>query len=216
MDLILVPNFFGVTGVISIMKYLKYLAFSILLLFAIIGLLSISNTWQKWTSPRTEVSATVLLERIEKVVKLTAVEGSFSEIYNYKNHIMADIWPLRKKALVRIQANVAVGYNFEDLQIDIDDASKTITISSFPQPQILSIDHNLDYYNFENGLFNMISNKDITAMGEEAKEFISTKATESDLFEKAEEQKGELFEMLQLAMSASGWKLILPESILMD
>ncbi len=198
------------------MRYLKIILLAILSLLAILGILSISNFWHKWTNPKTEVSATVLLERIEKVVKLTTVEGTFSEIYNYKNHIVADIWPLRKKALVRIKAKVAVGYNFDDLIIDINPEKHTISIPNFPDPEILSIEHDMDYYNFENGFFNMITNKDITEMGIEAKKFIADKAIESDLFERAEEQKMELFDMLRLAMEASGWKLIYPESILQN
>jgi len=192
------------------MKYLKILLLSILGVLAIIGILSLSNFWQKWTTPKTEVSATVLLERIEKVVKLTTVEGSFSEIYNYKNHIVADIWPLRKKALVRVKAKVAVGYNFENLNIEVDEENHVILIKNFPEPEILSIEHDMDYYNFENGLFNMITNKDITEMGIEAKEFIAEKAKESDLFSQAEEQKTELFEMLKMAMEVSGWNLTYP------
>ena len=198
------------------MRYLKIILLAILSLLAILGILSISNFWHKWTNPKTEVSATVLLERIEKVVKLTTVEGTFSEIYNYKNHIVADIWPLRKKALVRIKAKVAVGYNFDDLIIDINPEKHTISIPNFPDPEILSIEHDMDYYSFENGFFNMITNKDITEMGIEAKKFIADKAIESDLFERAEEQKMELFDMLRLAMEASGWKLIYPESILQN
>ncbi|MFT6810210.1 MAG: hypothetical protein ACJA01_003453 [Saprospiraceae bacterium] len=197
------------------MKYLKALLVTILCLLAIIGTLSISNLWQKWTNPKTVVSATVLLERIEKVVKLTTVEGNFSEIYNYKNHIVADIWPLRKKAIVRINAKVAVGYNFNDLNIDINNESHIITIQNFPEAEILSIEHDMNYYNFENGLFNMITNKDITEMGIKAKQFIADKAIESDLFNRAEEQKIELFDMLGLAMGASGWKLIYPDSLLL-
>lgn len=198
------------------MRYLKIILLGIVSLLAILGILSISNFWQKWANPKTEVSATVLLERIEKVVKLTTVEGNFSEIYNYKNHIVADIWPLRKKALVRIKAKVAVGYNFDDLIIDINSETRTISIPNFPEPEILSIEHDMDYYNFENGFFNMITNKDITEMGIEAKKFIADKAIESDLFERAEEQKMELFDMLRLAMEASGWKLIYPESLLQN
>ncbi len=189
------------------MKYFRYILLAMVAVLAIIGLLSVSQVWQRWMQPKTEVSATVLLERIEKVVKLTTVEGNFSEIYNYKNHVVADIWPLRKKALVRITATVAVGYDFESIEIDIDQDNRMITLSNFPPPQILSIQHDIDYYNFENGLFNMINNKDITDMGIEAKSFIEQKARESDLFDRAESQRVELLDMMGMAMDASGWTL---------
>ena len=46
-------------------------------------------------------------------------------------------------------------------------------------------------------------------MGFEAKEFIAEKATESDLFDQAEEQCTELLDVLGLAMEATGWKLVI-------
>jgi len=153
------------------------------------------------------VSSAVLLERVEKVIKLTTVEGNFSEIYNYKDHIVADIWPLRKKALVRVNATVAVGFNFEEVVITIDETDKIVKIDKMPAPEVLSIDHDIDYYNFENGIFNMINNKDITDMGAKAKDFIEQKALESDLLAQATTQRNELFEILALAIQGAGWKL---------
>jgi hypothetical protein len=195
---------------LKIMKLVKSILLVILLLFACYGGYSLYKSWIGF-QPKKEVSATVLLERVEKVMKLVTVEGNFSEIYDYKHHLIADVWPFRKKALVRVNAKVLVGYDFESASININEETKTITISNLPAPEILTIEHDLDYYNFENGLFNMISNKDITAMGFEAKEFIMEKAKESDLFDQAEIQRKELFEVLQLAIEASGWTLIVDE-----
>ena len=194
---------------------MKKIALVILLAFAVIGLFSIYKYCVN-LGPKKEVDTTVLLERVEKVMKLVTVEGSFSEIYDYKHHVVADIWPFRKKALVRVNAKVMVGYDFEKVSIRLDHDTKTIHLSNIPPPEILSIEHDMDYYNFENGLFNMITNKDITEMGFEAKEFIADKASESDLFAQAEQQRIELFEVLSLAIEASGWQLSIPESSLLN
>ncbi|MEL6124656.1 MAG: DUF4230 domain-containing protein, partial [Bacteroidota bacterium] len=74
--------------------------------------------------------------------------------------------------------------------------------------EILSIDHDIDYYNLESGLFNVITNQDITEMGAEAKEFIAKKAVESDLMRIAEQQRVELFDLLSMALQGAGWELI--------
>lgn len=162
------------------------------------------------------VSSVVVLDRVEKVMKLVTVEGNFSEIYDYKHHIFADIWPFRKKALVRVKARVMVGYDFESVTIDVDEENKTIVLKGPLQPEILSIEHDLDYYNFENGLFNLITNRDITEMGARAKEFIEDKARESDLFKQAEEQKNDILELLELSLEASGWTLQVSETIFLQ
>ncbi|MEL6388744.1 MAG: DUF4230 domain-containing protein [Bacteroidota bacterium] len=189
------------------MKMLKYLLFAVLIALATLVTVRLFGPFD-FLSSRTEVSSTVLLDKIERVVKLTTVEGSFSEIYNYKNHYGADIWPFQKKALIRINATVAVGYDFEEVQLNIDETAKTIAVIHMPAPEILSIDHDIDYYNLESGLFNVITNQDITEMGAEAKEFIAKKAVESDLMRIAEQQRVELFDLLSMALQGAGWELI--------
>lgn len=192
------------------MKWIKRIALVVLVALGAIGLYNIYSFFYDRV-PKKEVKATVLLDRIEKVVKIVTVEGNFSEIYDYKHHFIADIWPFRKKALVRIKAKVLVGYDFEKVKIVTDEKTRTIRISNIPDPEILSIEHDMDYYNFENGLFNMITNKDITEMGFEAKDFIAKQAIESDLFVQAEKQRRELFELLELAIQNSGWTLEINE-----
>ncbi len=188
------------------MKWIKRVLLLIILILSVLGIFGVYKYFVD-RGPKKEVSSSVLLERVEKVMKLVTIEGSFSEIYDYKHHFIADIWPFRKKALVRINAKVLVGYDFEKVIINVDEAEKTITITNIPGPEILSIEHDMDYYNFENGLFNMITNKDITEMGFEAKDFIAQKAEQSDLYEQAEVQRKELFDVLELAIQASGWQL---------
>ena len=195
------------------MKYFKYFFLLVMMALSVIGVISIYLHYNPFKS-HTEISSTVLLERVEKVIKLTTVEGNFSEIYNYKDHIMYDIWPLRKKALLRVNAAVAVGFDFDQVIIDVNEDLKIITIKNMPPPDILSIDHNIDYFDLDNGLFNMITTQDITEMSIEAKEFIATKARESDLMLQAEKQRIELFEVLQLALQGAGWQLSTEEVVL--
>lgn len=188
------------------MKYIKIALFILLFVLSLVG---VYHLYDMFSPPKgkEEVSSVIIMERVEKVLKLVTVEGNFSEIYDYKHHIFADIWPLRKKALVRVKARVMVGYDFEKTKFEVDEQSRTITLIGELKPEILSIEHDLDYYNFENGLFNMITNRDITEMGKRAKEFIEEKAMESDLFEQAEQQKNDVLDLLRLSLEASGWKL---------
>lgn len=166
--------------------------------------------------PLVRVDSTVLLERVDKVFKLVTVEGNFSELYTYENHIFADVWPFRKKAIVQVKAKVAIGYDFENVQFDVDEEKRTLTIKGDLLPEILSIDHDIKDYDFENGLFNMISDRDITTMGDEVKTFIKEKAAESDLYDRAEDQKSELLDMLKWMLEASGWTLITDDSKLLN
>ena len=102
-------------------------------------------------------NASVLLEKIETVAKLTTVEGQFSEVYNYSEYegYFTFLWD--KKVLVRVRATVAAGYDLEQLNLVADPATKTVRMSALPEPKILSIDHTLDYYDISQGIFESFS-----------------------------------------------------------
>lgn len=192
------------------MKNLKFIIYTGFIVFISILLYAL---WQKFQFNRqvVKVDSTVLLERVEKVFKLVTVEGNFSEIYDYQSHYFADVWPFRKKALVRINARVSVGYDFEKLNIFADEKTRTIRISGNLKPEILSIEDDLNYYNFENGIFNSINNEDVTQISRRAKQIIREKAEQSRLFGDAEEQKNEMFELLNMALKSTGWELVIED-----
>ena len=60
--------------------------------------------------PRRHVvqDSTVVMEKVQKVLKLVTVEGQFSEIHQHSEYYGYDISPLRKKALIRVKAKVLV------------------------------------------------------------------------------------------------------------
>ena len=163
-----------------------------------------------------EISSQVLLERVESVTKLISVEGYFSEIYDYKDHYYFDISPFQKKALLRVKAKVSVGYDLNQLKIEASEATKTLTISNLPDPQILSIDHDIDYYDVQNGAFNSFSNKDLTKITNDAKDYIREKANTSDLFLEAEKQSVEMLDMIKLLVETAGWTLEIEQNPLIN
>jgi hypothetical protein len=107
-------------------------------------------------------SASILLEKIRAVVKLTTVEGEFSEIYNYNEYSGYFSWFWDKKALVRVHATVAVGYDLSNLRVEADSSARVVRIGPLPEPQILSIDHTLDYYDVSTGVFTRFCSRRIT------------------------------------------------------
>jgi hypothetical protein len=182
------------------------------LIFGLFFLLALALAW--WTGMKTSLwqkyeaeSSTVLLNKIERVVKLIAVEGNVSEIYDYKDYYNFDLAPFRKKALVRVNAKVSVGYDFEKVAISANEENKTIVMRNFPEAEILSIDHDLDYYDISQGTFNRFNNEDYNKINSRAKEYVEKKALESDLMDAAEQQKEEIIEMIRILVQSAGWTL---------
>jgi hypothetical protein len=149
--------------------------------------------------------ATVLLEKIQAVSKLITVEGQFSEIYSYKspdNYMIL----FHKSALVRVQAKVSAGYDLNNLHVVADPAKLTIRMNALPEPQILSIDHVLDYYDISEGMFSPLTPEDYNQINQHAKDIIRDKALQSNLLPAAREQAGKMIDLIRFMVQSSGWK----------
>lgn len=151
--------------------------------------------------------STVLLEKIQAVTKLITVEGQFSEIYNYSEYqgYFSLFWD--KKVLVRVRATVSAGYDLNLLQMEADPATKTIRMSALPRPEILSIDHSLDYYDISEGLFASFTPEDYTRINQRAKDLIRDQALKSNLMPAAEEQAGKMLDLIRFMVESAGWRL---------
>ncbi len=156
---------------------------------------------------KSEEHSEVLLEKIKTVCKMVTVEGYFSEVYDYKDYWAYDFSPFRKKALLRVKAKVSVGYDMSQIKIEARPDEKVIILSSLPDPGILSVDHDIDYYDISEGSFNSFSEKDYTRLNAKAKNFIVEKAKESDILLAAEAQGNQLLEMVEFIVESAGWTL---------
>ncbi len=192
-------------------KALKYIFFIAILAAFLYGLWFFRSFFLSPTN-HIEKSRDVIMERMEKVNKLITLEAYYSEVYDHKDYYYYDISPFRKKALIRVKAKVSVGYNFASINMTADETKRIVTIYGFPKPEILSIDHDLDYYDLTEGTFNSFTEADYNAMNKGAKDYIREKAMDKSIFKEAADKKGELIEMFEWMLNASGWKLEIFES----
>jgi hypothetical protein len=176
----------------------------LLLAFLVGGWLS----WHYFSSgPKGVEDSSVLLEKIQAVAKLSTVEGTFSEIYNYSEYQGYFTFFWDKKVLVRVRATVSAGYDLEHLNIVADPLTKTIRMSGLPKPEILSIDHTLDYYDISEGLFASFSPEDYTRVNQRAKDLIRDSAQKSTLLKEADVQGAKMLDLMRFMIEGAGWKL---------
>ncbi len=161
------------------------------------------------TDVRTQ--STLLLERIEKVFKVVMAEGYFSEIYNYQDqkkilYVLND----PKKAMIIAKSKVLVGFDFAKVRFRQPEAGqKILIVESFPEPEVLSIDTDYQFYDIVPGVLNHFSSEDYTQILDDAKRVMHERALQSDLPRIANNQIQ--YMMYQLAGSL-GWELQLPEA----
>ncbi|MFZ1675744.1 MAG: DUF4230 domain-containing protein [Saprospiraceae bacterium] len=161
---------------------------------------------------KTTVDSVVLLEKIRTVCKLVTAEGEFSEIYSYKESKWFDISILSKKALIRVKAKVSVGYDLSKIKVEPDEKNHTLVISGMPPAEILSVDHDLDYYDVSEGFFNTFSTEDYNKINADAKDFIISQVQKSSLMQAADKKRDELIDVIRFMAESAGWKVIVVDS----
>lgn len=158
-----------------------------------------------------EEQADVLLQQVKSACKLITAEGYFTEIYDYKDYYYWDISPLRKKALIRIKARVSVGYDLEKMHIEALPEEKRIAVSSIPELEVLSIEHELDYYDISQGSFNAFGVDDYNHLNKRAKDYIRNVALSSELVDQARERGLEIIDYIRMITESAGWTLDVEE-----
>lgn len=157
-----------------------------------------------------QVDSTVLLERVRPVLKLVTVEGEFSELYDHRdswtyNRLLAGLPSFQKRAIVRVKARVSVGYDLNGLQLSADEADRTVTLIVPPEPEVLSVDHEVDYYDLDEGLFNHFSPQELTVISAKAKQRVLDQVQVSGLFDEARKQQAEIIAVIRSLVEGAGW-----------
>ncbi|WP_276389403.1 DUF4230 domain-containing protein [Eudoraea chungangensis] len=157
----------------------------------------------------TQHQSTVLLQEIRSVCKLITVEGDFAEIYKYENtkERFLSILVSKKKALIVINAKAQIGFNLKKVQMHADTDNKKIILTNFPQPEVLSIQPELEFYDIQNGFFNAFTPKDLTNLNQEAIKHVREKIPESGLMETAKREALEAVLIIEKIVETIGWKL---------
>ena len=163
----------------------------------------------KWPQPEITESSVVLLEKIQTVCKLVTAEGQFAEIYEYKESLPFAKPFFDKKALIRVRATVSVGYDLSKINMVPDEKSHTLVISNLPPAEIISVEHDLDYYDLTEGFFNQFSTDDYNTINARAKEFVVSQVHKSSLMDAADEKRNELLEIIRYMAEQAGWEVLI-------
>lgn len=155
------------------------------------------------------VDSNIIVERIQKVMKLVTVEGNYSELMTYKDFDYVNFPGFRKDAIVKVNAKVSVGYNLGNMKITSDEKTKTIVISNFPKPEILSTDTDIKFENLNTGWFTSFSEAEMTKLNQLAKQKIKEKALNAELIKQAEEQKNDVLDLIFYMAKENGYKIII-------
>ncbi len=157
----------------------------------------------------TNAQSAILMEKIRKVWKLISVEGEFAEIYHYENtkERFMSMVSSKKKAILLINAKAYVGFDLSRIRMEAITEKKVIRLTDFPDPEVLSLETDLKYYDKKDGLFNKFDSSDLTEVNSQAKEFVLQKIPESGLFDTARSEALEAVLLIQNIVETIGWTM---------
>lgn len=161
------------------------------------------------TKDQTHAQSTILMEKIRKVWKLITVEGEFAEIYHYENtkERFMSMVSSKKKAVLLINAKAYVGFDLSRIKMEAITDKKTIKLTDFPEPEVLSLETDLRYYDKKDGLFNKFDSSDLTEVNAKAKNHVLEKIPESGLLDTARSEALEAVLLVQNIVETIGWSL---------
>jgi hypothetical protein len=181
-----------------------------IIIISILVTLAIVTIFRQFSiKKRTNSQSVILLDRIKKVCKFITVEGDFAEIYHYEDvkERFLKLVSSKKKALVVINAKAHVGFDLSKIQLESDTKTKTVKLFHFPQPEVLSIETDLNYYDKTDGMFNKFEASDLTELHNEAKNHIMNKVPESGLFDIAKKEALDSVLLIESIVETIGWTL---------
>ncbi|WP_439151319.1 DUF4230 domain-containing protein [Winogradskyella sp.] len=181
-----------------------------IIIISILVTLGIVTIYKQWRTKRvTNAQSLLLLDKVKRVCKFITVEGDFAEIYHYEDvkEKFLKLISSKKKALVVINAKAHVGFDLSKVQMTSNPKTKSVVLTHFPQPEVLSIESNINYYDKKDGMFNKFDASDLTDLHAQAKAHIREKIPESGLYNIAKQEALEAIHLIENLVQTIGWTL---------
>ncbi|MEN1783747.1 MAG: DUF4230 domain-containing protein [Bacteroidota bacterium] len=153
-------------------------------------------------------SSMLIEQQIAQVSKLIVTEGHFAQVYNYEDskELLGAMLTADKKALVVVNAKVAISYDLSALSIEVDSVSRTVRLQEIPEPEI-HIDPDLEYYDVQSDYFNPFGAKDYNEINQNIRAALRQKVEASSLISNAENRLVTELSQLLVLINRLGWTL---------
>ncbi len=155
-----------------------------------------------------EENTALIQEQIRNVGKLVVTEGSFSQVFTYKNSksFFLDVLSARKKALIVVNAEVSIAYDLSKLQTEIDKENRKVIIKEIPKEEI-NINPNIKYYDVTQDYLNQFEAEDYNKIKQRIEKGLKEKIENSRLKSNAENRLVSELQKIYILTSSMGWSL---------
>lgn len=154
------------------------------------------------------LSAALIQKELKNVGKLVVTEGSFAQVYTYKDSkdLLYGLIDSRKKAMIVVNAKANIAYDLSKVKTEIDEQTKTVTITNIPEPE-LTINPDIEYYDITQDYLNQFTAADYNKIKKRIEKSLRKKIEASDLRTNAENRLISELQKIYILTNALDWTL---------
>ncbi|MER3320127.1 MAG: DUF4230 domain-containing protein [Allomuricauda sp.] len=156
-----------------------------------------------------EENSMLIQQELRNVSKLVVTEGHFAEVYNYKDskELFGPLITAHKKALVVVNADVSIAYDLSQINYDVDEENKILTINHIPEPEI-KISPDFEYYDVTADYLNPFKAEDYNAIKRNVNASLMKKIEASALRSNAENRLVSELSRILVLTNSMDWTLV--------
>ncbi len=150
----------------------------------------------------------MIQKEIKNVGKLIVTEGTYAQVLSFRDSkdLLYGLFDARKRALVVVNATASIAYDLRKVEMDIDETTKTVTITKIPEPE-LSINPNIEYYDVQQDYLNKFNAADYNKIKGQVEKLLRAKIETSELRTNAENRLISELSKIYILTNSMGWTL---------
>ncbi len=186
---------------------MRNIALGIVIAFVIVfGLRYCEN--KKDDRQQLEANTALIQKELKNVGKLIVTEGSYSQVLSFSDSkdLLYGLTYAKKRALVIVNAKASIAYDLSKIQTEVNEATKTVTITKIPEPE-LSINPNIEYYDVKQDYLNQFNASDYNKIKQRVEKSLRKKIEASELQTNAENRLISELQKIYILTNSMGWTL---------
>ncbi len=155
-----------------------------------------------------EANTALIQKELKNVGKLIVTEGSYAQVFSYNDSkdLLYGMFDARKKALIVVNAKATIAYDLSQVNTEVDEATKTVTITNIPEPE-LSINPNIEYYDVTQDYLNQFTASDYNKIKSRVEKSLRKKIEASELRTNAQNRLISELQKIYILTNSMGWTL---------
>lgn len=172
---------------------------------------------QKDNKEELQANTELIQKQLQNVGKLVVTEGSYAQVFSYEDSkkFYLDLFSSDKKALVVVNATASIAYDLSKVKTKLDEETKTITITSIPEPE-LSINPNIEYYDITQDYLNQFDASDYNKIKKRVEVSLREKIEASSLKTNARNRLISELQKIYILTSSMGWTLKFEDQVISE